>query len=83
MPIPKNIQLIRLYWRIGNDTSERQGESWVKSITTVLSNPEKTMLLFQVPVPSKAWKFESSSGQSINSFQKESLIQRCLWYIIK
>ena len=32
-----NIQLIRLYWEIGKDISERQGESWGKSIVTVLS----------------------------------------------
>ena len=32
-----NTQLIRLYWEIGKDISERQGESWGKSIVTVLS----------------------------------------------
>jgi predicted nuclease of restriction endonuclease-like (RecB) superfamily len=32
-----NTQLIRLYWDIGKDISERQGESWGKSIVTVLS----------------------------------------------
>ena len=29
--------------------------------------PEKTPDTFQVPVPLKAWKFESSSGQVANS----------------
>ena len=32
-----NTQLIRLYWEIGRDISERQVESWGKSIVTVLS----------------------------------------------
>jgi predicted nuclease of restriction endonuclease-like (RecB) superfamily len=32
-----NIQLIRLYWEIGRDISERQVESWGKSIVSVLS----------------------------------------------
>ena len=32
-----NTQLIRLYWDIGKDISERQGESWGKSIVEVLS----------------------------------------------
>ena len=32
-----NTQLIRLYWEIGKDISERQGESWGKSIIPVLS----------------------------------------------
>jgi predicted nuclease of restriction endonuclease-like (RecB) superfamily len=32
-----NTQLIKLYWEIGKDISERQGESWGKSIVPVLS----------------------------------------------
>jgi predicted nuclease of restriction endonuclease-like (RecB) superfamily len=32
-----NTQLIRLYWDIGKDISDRQGESWGKSIVEVLS----------------------------------------------
>jgi hypothetical protein len=32
-----NIQLIKLYWEIGKDISERQGESWRESIVSVLS----------------------------------------------
>ena len=32
-----NTQLIKLYWEIGRDISERQGESWGKSIVPVLS----------------------------------------------
>jgi hypothetical protein len=33
-----NTQLIKLYWEIGKDISERQGENWGKSIVSVLSN---------------------------------------------
>jgi hypothetical protein len=33
-----NIQLIQLYWEIGKDISEKQGESWGKSIVQVLSS---------------------------------------------
>jgi predicted nuclease of restriction endonuclease-like (RecB) superfamily len=32
-----NASLIRLYWDIGRDISERQGESWGQSIVPVLS----------------------------------------------
>jgi predicted nuclease of restriction endonuclease-like (RecB) superfamily len=32
-----NTQLIKLYWEIGKDISERQGESWGESIVSVLS----------------------------------------------
>ena len=32
-----NTHLIRLYWEIGKDVSEKQGESWGKSIVPVLS----------------------------------------------
>jgi predicted nuclease of restriction endonuclease-like (RecB) superfamily len=32
-----NTQLIKLYWEIGKDISEKQGESWGKSIVSVLS----------------------------------------------
>jgi predicted nuclease of restriction endonuclease-like (RecB) superfamily len=32
-----NTQLIQLYWEIGKDIAERQGESWGKSIVAVLS----------------------------------------------
>jgi hypothetical protein len=32
-----NTELIQLYWEIGKDISERQGESWGESIVTVLS----------------------------------------------
>jgi len=32
-----NIQLIKLYWEVGKDISERQKESWGESIVTVLS----------------------------------------------
>ena len=33
-----NTQLIKLYWEIGKDISERQRESWGESIVSVLSN---------------------------------------------
>ena len=32
-----NTQLIRLYWDIGKDLSEKQGENWGKAIIPVLS----------------------------------------------
>ncbi|MCL1815091.1 MAG: DUF1016 N-terminal domain-containing protein [Treponema sp.] len=32
-----NTQLIRLYWDIGRDISEKQGESWGKSVVEFLS----------------------------------------------
>jgi predicted nuclease of restriction endonuclease-like (RecB) superfamily len=37
-----NTQLIKLYWEIGKDISERQGESWGKSIVSVLSKELQT-----------------------------------------
>jgi hypothetical protein len=36
-PKAVNTSLIRLYWDIGHDVSERQGESWGQSIVPVLS----------------------------------------------
>jgi len=32
-----NIQLIMLYWEMGKNISERQGESWRKSMIPILS----------------------------------------------
>jgi predicted nuclease of restriction endonuclease-like (RecB) superfamily len=37
-----NTQLIKLYWEIGKDISERQGESWGESIVSVLSKELQT-----------------------------------------
>jgi hypothetical protein len=37
-----NVHLINLYWDIGKDISDRQGESWGKSIVPVLlKEPQK------------------------------------------
>ena len=47
--------------------------SWNRMIS-----PDKTPDMFQVPVPSKAWKFESSSGQCANSLRCKELASSCL-----